>query len=132
MEKRLGRIACLLIALLLSLSGMCQENPKADSFFACIDHDPYTSSLSAPESVLSQYKLSSRETTGVRDTAYVSEVLGKPVVRSVFRIPLLYFFAAFFMLENSDLQRAVETVHAPVTRFVTVLLRLIHRKDGKK
>lgn len=132
MKRRYDKILCIITAWFILLSGMCLEIPQADSLFACIDNNSSTSYISSPEGTLSQYKLSSRETTGVRDTAFISSISRRPVLRTALRFSLIMFWAERFLLRTSNLQRAVETVCAPKTHYFTALLYYIHRQDGKK
>lgn len=132
MKRRYDKILCIITAWFILLSGMCLEVPQADSLFACIDNSSSTSYMSSPEGTLSQYELSSRETIGVRGTAFISSISRRPILRTTLRISLIMFWAEIFLLKTSNLQRAAETVCAPETHYFTALLNYIHRQDGKK
>ena len=131
MKRRYDKILCVITAMFILLSGMCLEIPQADSLFACLDDSSVTSYLSSPEGTLSQYELSSRETTGVRSTSFISNESKRPILRNTLRFFVILFLAEIFLRKASDLQRAVETVCSPETHYFTALLNYIHRQDGK-
>lgn len=132
MKRRYDRMICIIIALFILVSGMCPEIPQADSHFACLDNSSGTSYISSPKGTLSQYELSSRETIGIRSTAFISDSSRKQDLRMTLRVSLILFLAEAFLLKLSNPQRAAETVCAPETHFFTALLNYIHQQDGKK
>lgn len=132
MKMRYNKMLCVIIAMFILVSGMCLEIPQADSFFACMDDSPTTSCISESKGIHSQYQLSSRETIGVRSTAFISSTSKRPVLRTVLRVSVIMFLAEIFLLKASNLQRVAETAQAPETHYVTALLNYIHRQDGKK
>ncbi len=123
---------CLITALFILVSGMCLEIPRADSLFVCLDNNAAASYLSSPEGILSQYELSSRETIGVRTTAFIESTAKRPNLRTILRFSMMLLWAEEILLKASNLQLAVETTCAPETYYFTALLNYIHRQDGKK
>ena len=132
MKRRYGKLICIFIALFILISGMCQEIPQADSLFACLDNSSSTSYISSPKGTLSQYELSSKETIGIRSTAFISDSSRKTDLRMTLRVSLVLFLAEDFLLKLSIPQRAAETVCVSETHFFTAILNYLHRQDGKK
>lgn len=132
MRRQYSGIICLIIALLIALSGMCVEIPQADSFFACFDENPVNSCLIAPEGELSQYKLSSRETIGIQDIAFVARMFKRQTERNIFCQQAPILVSTTDCMRTSDLQRTIETVHAPATYYSVMLLHYIQMQDGQK
>ena len=132
MKRRYGKLICIFIALFILISGMCQEIPQADSLFACLDNSSSTSYISSPKGTLSQYELSSKETIGIRSTAFISDSSRKTDLRMTLRVSLVLFLAEDFLLKISIPQRAAETVCVSETHFFTAILNYLHRQDGKK
>ena len=132
MKRRYDKMICVIIALFVLLSGMCLEIPQADSLFARMEKSYDSTYICASKGTLSQYELSSRETTGIRSTAFISDSSRKQDLRMTLRVSLILFLAEVFLLKLSNPQRAAETVCASETHFFTALLNYIHRQDGKK
>lgn len=132
MKRRYGKLICIFIALFILISGMCQEIPQADSLFACLDNSSSTSYINSPKGTLSQYELSSKETIGIRSTAFISDSSRKTDLRMTLRVSLVLFLAEDFLLKISIPQRAAETVCVSETHFFTAILNYLHRQDGKK
>lgn len=113
MKRRYDRMICIIIALFILVSGMCPEIPQADSHFVCLDNSSGTSYIISPNGTLSQYELSSRETIGIRSTAFISDSSRKQDLRMTLRVSLILFLVEAFLLKISNPQRAAETVCAP-------------------
>lgn len=134
MERKYNRLYCIVIAMFILISGICLEQPKADSFFAYADHISVASLDRSSGRELSRYELTSAETLGVRDTAFVAGSMRRPSVRGMHRnrIAILILAAGVFCLKLSNLRTAVETAGAPETQYTTALLKYIREQDGKK
>ena len=132
MNTRYNKILCVIIAMFIFVSGMCLEIPRADSSF--VYNNSYFAASSAGSSVkpISQYEISGRENLGFRNAAIISSTPKRPVLRTVLRIPFLFYLVESVLLRTSDLQRAVETIQSPETHYATALLYYIHQQDGKK
>lgn len=134
MERKYNRLYCIIIAMFILISGICLDHPKADSFLVYADH-VFTASLdSSSGRELSRYELTSAETLGVRDAAFVAGSMRRLSVRGMHRnrIAILIWATGVFCLKLSNLCTAVETVGAPETQYTAALLKYIREQDGKK
>ena len=130
-EKYRGWICCM-IAMLILFSGMCMEQPNADSLFASVERQAYSSVLSSPDDSLSFYEWSTTELLGVRTSSFLSSYVKTNDSRTFLRLALLLHMAGFFLFRLSNLQAAVEQGETSKTFYFAVLLNYIQSKDGKK
>ncbi len=130
-EKYRGWICCL-IAIIILFSGMCMEQPNADSLFACVERHAYDSVISSSEDALSFYELSTTEFQGVRTSSFLSAYVKTSTSRTFLRLALLLYMAGLFWFRLSNLQAAVEQGETSETFYFAVLLNYIQSKDGKK
>ena len=130
-EKYRGWICCL-IAIIILFSGMCMEQPNADSLFACVEHHVYDTVISSSDDALSFYELSTTEFQGVRTSSFLSAYVKTSTSRSFLRLVLLLYMAGFFLFRLSNLQAAIEQRDTSETFYFAVLLNYIQSKDGKK
>ena len=132
MKIRYKKLLCAILAMFIFVSGMCLEIPQAGSLFVCAERGVTSSYICSPKGNLSQYELSSRETLGARSMVYISEMSRKPILRTFLRPSLFLFSVEFILQKISNLQKCIETVNAPETRYATELLYYIHQQDGEK
>ncbi len=132
MRSKYDKVICYFIVTFIMFSGICLEQPTADSLFACVDNISSTSYISSPEGELSRCELSTTEMLGIRDTVFVASRTKRSSIRVLLRLSLLLFLAEVILARVSSIQAAVETTGAPETHYFTALLNYIHRQDGKK
>ena len=130
-EKYRGWICCL-IAIIILFSGMCMEQPNADSLFACVERHAYDTVISSSADALSFYELSTTEFQGVRTSSFLSAYVKTSTSRTFLRLALLLYMAGFFLFRLSNLQAAIEQGDTSETFYFAVLLNYIQSKDGKK
>ena len=130
-EKYKGWVCCL-IAIIILFSGMCMEQPNADSLFASVEHHIYSSVLSSSDDSLSFYERSTTELLGVRTSSFLSSYVKTTTSRTLLRSILLLYTAGIFLFRLSNLQAAVECGETSETLYFAVLLNYIQSKDGKK
>lgn len=132
MKRRYNRLLCVIITLFILASGMCLEIPRADSFFGCINNGFTTSYITSSKGMLSRYEISSRETIGIRDTAFISSISRKTDLRTTLRGAWVLSLVEVCLLKLSNLQMVTEIACASETHFFTTLLNYLHNQDGKK
>lgn len=132
MKIQYKRMICAIIAMFILVSGMCLEIPQADSLLVRAEHSMTSAYICSNKGNLSQYELSSRETLGVRSMVYISEISRRPVLRTILKFSTFLFSVEYILQKISNLQKSIETVTAPETRYATELLSYIHQQDGKK
>lgn len=130
-EKYRGWICCL-IAIIILFSGMCMEQPNADSLFAYVEHHVYDTVISSSDDALSFYELSTTEFQGVRTSSFLSAYVKTSTSRTFLRLSLLLYIAGLFLFRLSNLQAAVERGGTSETFHFAVILNYIQSKDGKK
>lgn len=132
MKREYSRLIYCIIALFILLSGICLEQPSADSLFACADNTSATSYIDSTGRAIRDYELSATEMLGARTTSFVVAGVRRPVIRLFYRLSFMLFLADILLLKISNPQVEVETRFAPETYYFTALLYYILRQDGKK
>ena len=77
MKCRHNRLICCIIAIFILFSGMCVEQPAADSLFVCAENISSGSYISSSKGMLSRYELTTAELMGTATLLLLS------VMRSV-------------------------------------------------
>lgn len=108
------------------------EQPDADSLFACVERQAYSSVLSSSPEGISFYELSTTEFLGVRTSSFLTSYVKINTSRTFLRLILLLYLAGLFLFRLSNLQAAVEHRDTSETFYFVVLLNYIQSKDGKK
>ncbi len=132
MKRGYERIIFCIIAVFILLSGICLEQPSADSLFACADPVSSTSYIDTIRMPMRDYELSATEVFGVRNISFVSTGPRRPVARLLYRLSFMLFLAGVILLKMSNPRAEVETRCAPETYYFTALLHYILGQDGKK
>lgn len=132
MKREYSRLIYCIIALFILLSGICLEQPSADSLFACADNTSSTSYIDSTGRAIRDYELSTTEMLGARTTSFVSAGVRRPVIRLLYRLSFILFLADILLLKMSNPRDEVETRRAPETHYFTALLHYILKQDGKK
>ena len=108
------------------------EQPNADSLFASVERQAYSSVLSSPDDSMSFYEWSTTELLGVRTTSFHSAYVKTSTSRMFLRLALLLYIAGIFWFKLSNIQAAVEHGDTSETFYFAVLMNYIQSKDGKK
>lgn len=132
MKRGYDRLIFCIIALFILLSGICLEQPSADSLFACSDSVSSASYIDTLGKAMRDYELSATEVFGARSSTFVSAGVRRPVIRLLYRLSFILFLADILLLKMSNPRDEVETRRAPETHYFTALLHYILKQDGKK
>lgn len=133
MQSRKQKAMCILLAIVIVLSGMCFESSKADASFLYAPAEASDSTVRPVDATIREAQLCTTETLGIRDNADIQQFAGR--VNSQKRetsdsLALLYFnilsSAAGKFYAGSEMMRSGQQYRNEL------VANYIHRSDGKK
>ena len=123
---------CNLIALIILLTGMCVDEVKADSVFAC----PQTALLTSLETVdvvLTDVDVEPTELLCTRNSITSSQIAAQITnIRRTIKLSMLFLCVAVFALQLSNFYAVEHVASFPRLSVRTAVLKFIHNTDGKK